>query len=76
MDPVEGFPHDNGLELLLGVDVDRTDGVIGSSLQDDDDDDDEGKGPLPLPLFVRKDWFKCRVIISSSPSMPNKRSNI
>lgn len=43
-------PHDSGLTLWLGVDVERVMGVMGSSLSDDDEED--GIGGPPLTPFV------------------------
>ena len=44
VEPAGTFPVDNGLTMLFGVDVERVEGVMGSSLQDEDEDDDDGNG--------------------------------
>lgn len=55
VEPAGGLPVDNGLAILFGVEVDRVDGVMGSSLQDDDEEEDDGNGwpAVLVPLFAR-----------------------
>jgi hypothetical protein len=48
VEPTGCCPDDNGFILLFGVEVERVNGVIGSSLHDDDDD---GSGGPPLIPF-------------------------
>ncbi len=61
-------PEDNAFELLFGVEVERCEGVIGSSLHEEDDD-----GPPLIPLPGRYARFKCRVMTNSSPSIPEEK---
>ena len=71
VEPIGCGPDDNGLPLLFGVEVERPEGVVGSSLHDDDDGNG---GPPPIPFDDRYPRFKCLVIINSSPSIPEKKN--
>lgn len=48
VEPTGACPTDNGFAFGLGVDVERPEGVIGSSLHDEDDDGTGGAPPTPF----------------------------
>ena len=55
VEPIGCGPDDSGFALLFGVEVERVEGVRGSSLQEDEDDGNGGPPPptTTTPLDVR-----------------------